>query len=143
MNILQVGILIFVIIESLNVLMLYFIPESKKGNGVGVFNVYMEIKDDDKYKDFVGYLINWVAGAKLIFIMIGIVVIVFGNHNTQLFTVVALILSIVSFYWKLYPAIKKMDLDNHISPSGYHKTLNMMIMSFIVGFLVIFVIALL
>ena len=53
MNILQVGILIFVIIESLNVLMLYFIPESKKGNGVRVFNVYMEIKDDDKYKDFV------------------------------------------------------------------------------------------
>ncbi len=142
MNILQVGISVFVFIEVLNVLMLYFKPESKMGNGVGVFNDYLELKDDVKSSDFVGYLINWVAGAKLIFIMIGIVVVIFGNYNTQLFTVIALIISILSFYWRLFPTIRKLDKLNRISPKGYYKTLNYMILSFVIGFSVVLVISL-
>jgi hypothetical protein len=142
MNILQIGIIVFVFIEFLNIIMLYFIPESKIGNGVGVFNSYHEVIKDPKTEDFVKYLINWVAGAKLIFIMIGIVVVIFGNHNTQLFTVVALILSILSFYWRLFPTIKKLDKRDEISPKGYSKTLNYMILSFIVGFVVILLVEL-
>ncbi len=142
MNILQIGIIVFVFIEFLNIIMLYFIPESKIGNGVGVFNSYHEAIKDPKTEDFVKYLINWVAGAKLIFIMIGIVVVIFGNHNTQLFTVVALILSILSFYWRLFPTIKKLDKRDEISPKGYSKTLNYMILSFIVGFVVILLVEL-
>lgn len=140
MNILQIGILVFTVIESLNVMMLYFNPSSKMGNGVGVFKSYANIEDENK--EFVGYLINWVAGAKLIFVMIGVVVIIFGNYNTQLYTVLALILSIVSFYWKLYPTIKRLDKKNMIEPKGYSITLNMMILSFIIGFTVIFIVAL-
>jgi len=142
MNILQIGISVFVFIEFLNIMMLYFMPESKMGNGVGVFNDYLELKDNDKVNDFVGYLINWVAGAKLIFIMIGIVVVVFGNYDTQLFTVVALIISILSFYWRLYPAIRKLDKENKISPKGYYKTLNYMIISFVIGFVIVLIISL-
>ncbi len=134
MNILQIGISVFVFIEFLNIVMLYFIPESKKGNGVGVFDDYHTLKEDNDVNDFVGYLINWVAGAKLIFIMIGVVVVVFGNYNTQLFTVVALIISILSFYWRLYPIIRKLDNAGKISPKGYYKTLNIMILSFVIGF---------
>jgi hypothetical protein len=89
----------------------------------------------------VGYLVNWVAGAKLIFIMIGIVVVIFGNYNTQLFTVVALIISILSFYWRLFPAILKLDKANKISPKGYSKTLNFMILTFVIGFVLIFVVS--
>lgn len=140
MNVLQIGILVFVFIEFLNVITLYFYPTSKKGNGIGVFVSYNEIKDENK--DFVQYLINWVAGAKLIFIMIGIVVIVFGNYNTQLFTVLALIISIASFYWRLYPTIKKLDKRNQINPKGYSKGLNLMILGFILGFIVVFVLGL-
>ena len=127
MNVAQIGILVFTIIECLNVIMLYFMPESKMGNGVGVFNTYHETMKEEKTKDFVKYLINWVAGAKLIFIMIGIVVIIFGDDLTQLFTVVALIISILSFYWRLFPAIRKLDKKGEISPKGYSKTLNYMI----------------
>ena len=70
MNILQIGILIFALIETGNILMLYFSPGSKMGNGVGVFNAWEDAQKDDRMRPFVAYLVNWVAGAKLIFIMI-------------------------------------------------------------------------
>lgn len=142
MNILQIGISVFVFIEFLNIMMLYYMPESKMGNGVGVFNDYLDLKDKPEVNVFIGYLVNWVAGAKLIFIMVGIVVVIFGNYNTQLFTVVALIISILSFYWRLYPAIRKLDKENKISPSGYYKTLNYMILSFLVGFSIVLIVSL-
>jgi hypothetical protein len=142
MNILQIGISVFCFIELLNIIILYFQPNSTLGNGVGVFNQYHELKEDESKKEFVGYLINWVAGAKLIFIMVGVVVVIFGNYNTQLFTVVALIISILSFYWRLFPAIKRLDKLNQLSPKGYSKTLNFMILAFILGFVFILVIEL-
>ena len=100
---------------------------------------YSNIKDENK--DFVQYLIYWVAGTKLIFIMIGIVIIIFGNYNTQLFTVGAFIISILSFYWKLYPIVKKLDNKNMISPKGYSKGLNLMIAGMIIGFTIVLVIS--
>ncbi len=142
MTILQIGISIFVFIEFLNVMMLYFMPESKMGNGVGVFNAYFDSQEDEKTFRFIEYLVNWVAGAKLIFIMIGIVVVVFGNYHTQLFTCLALILSILSFYYRLFPQIKTMDKLGEISPKGYYRTLNYMIVAFVVGFIVVFIISL-
>ena len=143
MNILQIGILIFTIIEIGNIMMLYFMPGSRMGNGVGVFNAWEESQNNEKMKPFATYLVNWVAGAKLIFIMMAVVVIIFGNYMTQLFTVVALILSIMSFYWRLFPAIKKMDASGDITPKGYSKTLGYMITGFIIGFLIVLIIGLL
>ena len=46
-------------------------------------------------------------------------------------SLIALIASIVTFYWKLYPIIKKMDNSGQITPEGYSKTLAMMISIFI------------
>jgi hypothetical protein len=140
MNILQIGISVFCFIETLNIIMLYFKPKSKIGNGVGVFNAYHESVKDPKTSEFIHYLVNWVAGAKLIFIMVGIVVVIFGNYNTQLFTTIALIISILSFYWKLFPAIKRLDKKGEISPKGYSKTLNFMILSFVLGFTIILIV---
>jgi len=142
MDILQIGILIFTTIEAGNIMLLYFMPGSRLGNGVGVFNAWEESKENPKFHEFATYLVNWVAGAKLIFIMMAIVVIIFGNHLTQLFTVVALILSILSFYWRLYPAIIKMDKKGEITPKGYSKTLGIMITSFVIGFIAVFIISL-
>ncbi|MDX1357557.1 MAG: hypothetical protein R3232_01875 [Clostridia bacterium] len=141
MNILQIGILIFALIETGNILMLYFSPGSKMGNGVGVFNAWEDAQKDDRMRPFVTYLVNWVAGAKLIFIMMALVVIIFGNRTTQLFTVVALIISILSFYWRLFPSIKKMDAGGEITPKGYSKTLGYMITGFIAGFIIILVVS--
>lgn len=141
MNILQIAITFFVFIECLNIIMLYFIPASKMGNGVGVFNAYHTSMKDEKMKPFVSYLINWVAGAKLIFVMLGIVIVIFGDKTLHQFTVIALIISILSFYYRLYPLIRKMDLDNEIQPKGYYKTLNFMIVGFIVVFAIAFVVS--
>lgn len=142
MNILQIGILVFTLIECGNVMMLYFNPGTQIANGIGVFNAWEKSKQDNKVHDLVKYLVNWVAGAKLIFIMMAIVVIIFGNYLTQVFTVVALILSILSFYWRLFPMIKKMDKEGEITPKGYSKTLGIMITSFILGFVVVLIISL-
>ncbi|MCK5732490.1 MAG: hypothetical protein KAH13_05700, partial [Tenericutes bacterium] len=73
-------------------------------------------------------------------IMVGIVIIIFGNEKTQLYTVIAFILSILSFYWTLFPTIKKLDKLGQITPKGYSKTLNIMIISFITMFVVVLVI---
>lgn len=142
MNLLEIGISVFCFIEILNVTILYFKPESSIGNGVGVFNMYHELLENPKQKEFVNYLVNWVAGAKLIFIIVGLVVVVFGNYYTQLFTVIALILSILSFYWKLFPAIKRLDKQGEITPKGYYVTLNYMILTFIFGFVAILIVEL-
>lgn len=142
MNILQVGILVFTIIEFLNIMTLYFNPGSQIGNGVGVFNAWEKSKEDPQVHEFIKYLVYWVAGAKLIFIMMAIVVIILGNQMTQIFTVVALIISILSFYWRLFPMIIKMDKSGDITPKGYSKTLGIIITAFIVGFSGVLIIAL-
>lgn len=142
MNIIEIAILLFVIIESLNVLMLYFMPGSKMGNGVGVFNAWHRLQEDEELKDFSDYMTSWVAGAKLIFIMLGIAIIIWGSIELQIATAAAMVISIASFFYRLYPIIKKMDSKDQISPKGYSKTLLGMIVAFIVGFLIVFIIGL-
>jgi hypothetical protein len=131
MNILSIAIIAFVVLETSNVLMLYFMPGTKKGNGVGVFNAYDKSKKDPEVYAFVKYLINWIAGTKLIFIVLLLVILFTGDYITKVFSVGALIVSIFSFFWRLYPGIKKMDKDDQISPKGYSKTLGFMIACFI------------
>lgn len=134
MNILMIVMIVFIILESLNVLTLYFAPGSKKGNGIGVFNAWEQSKDNPSVHALVRYLVNWVAGTKLIFIGLLIVIIVTGTQVTQLYAVVVMILSILSFFWRLYPSIKEMDSRGEITPKGYSKTLGIMIAVFILGF---------
>lgn len=143
MDILSVAILIFIVLETMNILMLYFVPGTKKGNGIGVFNAYEKSKNDPEVHSLVSYLINWVAGTKLIFVFLLVVVLLEGSEKTRLFAVIALILSILSFYWRLYPAISKMDKRNEISPAGYSRTLFSMITVFIAGFAIALVVHLL
>lgn len=142
MNIIEIGILVFIVIETLNILMLYFSPGMKMGNALGVFNAWGKVQQDEELKSFAHYMAAWVAGAKLIFILVGVAVIIWGNIETQLATTVAMVLSISSFFWRLYPAIRKMDKNGQINPEGYSKTLLAMIVSFIAGFIIIFIIGL-
>jgi hypothetical protein len=44
--------------------------------------------------------------------------------------VVALVLSIASFFWRLFPAIRAMDRAGAIEPAGYSTTLGVMIAGF-------------
>lgn len=134
MDILSIAIILFIILETANIMILYFKPDSKLGNGVAVFNGWEESKKDKELHEFVKYLVYWVAGTKLIFIVLLVVILLTGNETTKLLSVVALILSIASYYWKLSPIIRYLDSKNKITPKGYSKTLDRMILGFILVF---------
>lgn len=134
MNILDISIVFFLIMEVTNVLILYFVPHTKVGNGVGVFNSLEQSKQDEDMHYFVKYLINWVAGAKFIFIVLLLVILLMGDDSIKVMGVVAMLISISSYFFRLSPIIKKLDKRGMITPKGYSKALDGMI----IGFLIIF-----
>ncbi|MFN0204211.1 MAG: hypothetical protein ACKVTZ_22025 [Bacteroidia bacterium] len=131
MKIIYTVIIAFLILELLNVIILYFSPSTKKGNGLGVFNAYEKAKRDPEISALVDYLVNWVAGTKLIFIALLIVILFTGNDTTIIYSVIALVPTISSFYWRLYPAIKEMARKGQINPTSYSNTLAIMIAFFL------------
>ncbi|MBN2556722.1 MAG: hypothetical protein JXA97_12350 [Anaerolineales bacterium] len=134
MDILSIAIIFFLVMETLNIGILYFYPNSRMGNGVGVFKAYDESKRQPEVHALVSYLVNWVAGTKLIFVALLIVILATGDSTTKLLVVAALILSILSFYWRLFPAIREMDAHGWVIPAGYSRTLGIMIACFVGGF---------
>ncbi|MCT4624367.1 MAG: hypothetical protein N4A46_12150 [Schleiferiaceae bacterium] len=134
-----IALIAFVILEFLNVIILYFFPQTKKGNGVGVFNAFEKSKQDPEVHVFIMYLINWIAGTKLIFIALLIVILALGERELKLLSIAVLIPSIATFYWRLFPMIKKMDRNDQILPKGYSKTLGAMITGFLVVFISVLV----
>lgn len=137
MSILSIAILIFILMESANVAILYFWPGSQLGNGVWVFNAFHNSENEEQ-KLFASYLVNWVAGVKLIFIFLLAVILVLGTEQLRMWAVVAMILSIATYFWRLHPTIKKLDTMGCITPKGYSKALGWMIG----GFLLMFTLAL-
>ena len=128
--ILDIAIIIFCIMELGNVLILYFKPNSKLGNGVAVFDAWRDVKEDKNLDLFAHYMAYWVAGVKLIFIFL----LLTGNEITKIWAVVAMIISIATYFWKLHPIIKQLDSLNKINPKGYSKTLGLMISGFLLMF---------
>lgn len=137
MSILSIAIFIFILMESANVAILYFWPGSQLGNGVGVFNAFHNSESEEQ-KLFASYLVNWVAGVKLIFIFLLAVILVIGTEQLRMWAVVAMILSIATYFWRLHPTICKLDAMGCITPKGYSKALGWMI----AGFLIMFTLAL-
>lgn len=133
MNLLSIAMLVFIVMESANVAILYFWPGSQLGNGVGVFNAFHHSESDEQ-KLFASYLVNWVAGVKLIFIFLLGVILILGDETVQLWAVVAMILSIATYFWRLHPIIRKLDAMGCITPKGYSKALDGMIAGFLLLF---------
>jgi hypothetical protein len=134
MDLLSAAIIVFAVIETLNIGILYFRPGSRVGNGIGVFNAYRKSEADPETRELVRYLVNWVAGTKLIFVALLLVILATGSQTTKAYAVVALILSILSFFWRMFPAIVRLDRDGQITPRGYSRTLGIMIACFVGGF---------
>lgn len=134
MDPLSVAIGVFVVLETLNITILYFQPGSRLGNGVGVFDAYERSKADPQVHALVSYLVNWVAGTKLIFIALLVVILATGTEATRRAAVVALIASILSFFWRLFPTIVRLDREGQVTPRGYSKGLGALIGMFILGF---------
>ena len=91
MNALATVTLGFLILESINVATLYFSPGSKLANGVGVFKAWEESKQYPNIHNLVQFLVYRVAGTKLIFIFLLIVILYSGNQNTLLLTAAAFV----------------------------------------------------
>jgi len=136
MTIIQIAMLGFILLEFSNVLALYFAPGTDKANAVGIFNAWEKSKQDPEVHDFVKYLVNWVAGTKLIFIFLLLVIIFYADPLTQRISLFALILSIASFFWRLFPLIRKMDRNGQIKPKDYSAVLGVMIAVFMMVFLI-------
>ncbi len=140
MDILSFAIICFVVMELANVLILYFKPDFRKGNGVAVFKFWEKSKQVEEYHLFAKYMKNWVAGCKLIFIVLLLVILFNGTETLKLYAVMVMILSIASYYYGLDPIIKKLDEMDEIQPKGYSKTLERMITGFVCMFLLAIVV---
>ena len=117
----------FVVLESTNVLALYFFPDTWYANSVGVFKAWERSKADRQTHDLVRYLVNWVAGTKLIFIALIVVVLVAAADEVVIAAAVGAAVAITSFFWRLFPLARKMDREGQIEPRGYSKALGGMI----------------
>jgi len=134
--IIKIIIFAFILLELSNVLAMYFSPGSKYANAVGIFNAWEKSKQYPEIHDFVKYLVNWVAGAKLLFLMLLAVIAFFANSEIQRFSLVALALATGSFYWRLFPLIRKLDRNGQIQPQNYSMLLGTLIFAFIAFFIV-------
>ncbi len=135
MNILDIAIMAFVLMEVSNVIILYFFPSFKYGNGVAVFNNLTPYVTDKNLSLFARYMINWVAGTKLIFIMLLLVILLTGAEDIKVYSLIVMILSIATYFVGLHPIMKKLDENNMITPRGYSKTLFINILIIIIVFL--------
>lgn len=118
----------FILLELSNVIALYFFPGSKKANAVGVFTAWEQSKHIPELHDFIKYLVYWVAGAKLVFLLLLGVIIFYGSDEIQRLSLAALGLATISFYWRLFPLIRKMDSNGRINPKNYSIVLGIMIL---------------
>ena len=130
----KIAIIAFIILETGNIMIMYFLPDSKMGNGVGVFKAWEKSKTDPEIHNFAKYMVNWVAGTKVIFILLLIVFLVWGDDKTLPFVGVAMTLSIATFFFRLFPIMKDMDQKGQVDPKGYSKTLRWMILGMILVF---------
>ena len=141
MNMISIVIIGFIILETTTVIALYFVPGSKYANSVGIFKAWERSKRNPEIHDFVKYLVNWVAGTKLIFLLLLIVILFTADVQGLFYTGVALVISISSFFWRLFPLIRKMDREDQIDPMNYSAILGLMISGFVLVFLVALLIA--
>ena len=128
MKTLQVTLLVFAFIESLNMLELYFLQNNCKFNGACVFSGWEKSKADPEVHMLMRYLVNWLAGVKMIVIALVLVLAFTAPENTLILAAVALVITIASFYWRLYPMLRSADKAGQLSSHGHSKRLSMMLM---------------
>ena len=63
-----------------------------------------------------------------------IVIFLTAGEWTKFFSVLVMIVSIATYYWRLHPITKRLDQKGEITPKGYSKTLDLMIAFFLIMF---------
>ena len=136
MNAIRAVLIGFIVLETTNVVALYFFPGTKYANSVGIFKAFERSKTDPEMHDFVKYLVNWVAGTKVIFLTLLIAIVIFADDRGLFVAGIAMMLSISLFFWRLFPLIRRMDRDDEIEPKNYSAILGLMIAAFVGVYLV-------
>jgi len=134
MDYISIALIIFIVLELSNVMVMYFFNETTIANGVGVFKNYTE-QSDPGTKDLIRYLIYWVAGTKLIFIALLVVIIIWGDLLLKQIAVVVMVISVSIFYWKMFPLVKKIEKNDGIKTKNYSRNLALIIGGFILMFI--------
>ena len=127
MKTLQITLTVFALIETLNMLELYFLQNNCKFNGACIFSGWEKSKADPEVHALVRYLVNWLAGVKMIVIALVLVIVFTAPESTLLVTAIALIITIASFYWRRYPLLCSADKAGQLSPRGHSKRLSIML----------------
>ena len=130
----QIVIVTFILLELSNVLALYFAPGSRYANAVGVFTAWDKSEQYPEIHEFVKYLVNWIAGTKLIFLSLLAMIVLYADAELQRLSLWALALTTASFYWRLFPLIRNMGRNGQIEPRNYATMLGVMILVFIAAF---------
>ena len=128
----------FIILELSNVCVMYFFNETTIANSVGVFKTFVD-QEDKAAKDFMTYLIYWVAGTKAIFISLLVVIIFFGDQTIKQVSVIVLTASIGLFYVKMLPLLKEIEQENGIITKNYARNLSIIIAVFMLVFIASFI----
>ncbi len=71
-----------------------------------------------------------------LFLLLLAVIVIYADIDVQRMSLIALAIATASFYWRLFPLIKKMDKRGEIDPKNYSAVLGVMIFVFITVFLV-------
>ncbi len=132
----KIVLLAFIALEFSNVVALYFFPGSKRANAVGVFSAWEKSKQLPEVHDLMRYLVFWVAGTKLIFLLLLGLIVVFADLNMQRLSLIALALATLTFFWRMFPLARKMDREGNIQPKNYSLILGGMIIALIVVFII-------
>lgn len=130
----KILLLAFILLEFSNVVALYFFPGSKRANAVGVFSAWEKSKQFPEIHDLMRYLVYWVAGTKLIFLFLLGLIVAFADLNFQRWSLLALGLATLTFYWRMFPLARKMDRDGQVQPKNYSLVLGGMILALVLLF---------
>jgi hypothetical protein len=146
MNAIQVTLLVIVAVEFLSVLELYFMQDRCIFNGIAMFKVceaarqdpdlfglvryltnWVARQDPDLF-GLVRYLTNWVAGMKLIVIGLVAVIVFTAPDQTILLAALTMVITVASFFWRMFPAVRFFDKMGQIEPKGRSNVLGLMVM---------------
>jgi len=136
MTFLIIVIIGFLLLEISNVFVLFFIPDSRQVHGMGMFPAWEKSKSDPDVHNLMRYLTIWVAGSKLILVALLIVLLIWGNQQLITIAGFAMVISMLPFYFGLFPTMKKIDENNQVMPKGFSMHLGFTITVLILGLLI-------
>jgi hypothetical protein len=85
-NIIAIVIIVFIVLEATGLLELYLVPSSKYAHSLGVLDAGEWSQHDPGSLRLLKYLVNSVAGAKLILILLLVVILFMADQQTLVVT---------------------------------------------------------